>query len=281
VGIVLVNYRGRDDTLECLESLRWLTYPSVVTVLVDNASGDGCPAAVRERFPRVEVIENRENLGFTGGNNVGIRTALELGAEFVFLLNNDTTVHPALLGWLVSALTMDPKLGIVGPTMYYYDNPTEVWATGGKMDWRGQSTLLTEHEPCDFIVGAGLMIRREVLREIGLFDDRFFLYYEESDLCARARAAGWGIASVPQAALWHKISKTTGADSPLTLYYMRRNQLLYLRNRGNRAGLLAALADSLRLLFVWTLKRAGNRAALGQALADFRAGRLGRQTVQN
>ncbi len=281
VGIVIINYKGKADTLECLESLRWLSYPNYFTVLVDNASNDDCPEAVREKFPEVVVIESRENLGFTGGNNLGIRSAVEKEAEFIFLLNNDTTVHPALLGWLVSTLISDPKCGIVGPTMNYYDQPEVVWATGGKMDWRGQSTLLTDGEPPDFIVGAGLMVRSEVLGQIGLFDDRFFLYYEESDLCARALDAGWTIKVAPEGVLWHKVSRSTGAGSPLTLYYMRRNQLLYLRNRENRAGLRAAMLDGLRLLAVWTLKRNPHRAALRQALDDFRAGRFGRQDVQN
>jgi GT2 family glycosyltransferase len=250
-------------------------------VLVDNASDDGCPEAVRESFPETVVIECAENLGFTGGNNIGIEAAQAHGAEFLFLLNNDTTVHPALLGWLVSALVMDPKLGIVGPTMYFYSDPQNVWATGGRIDSRGQSTLLTQGEPPDFIIGAGLLVRRTVLQQIGLLDDRFFLYYEESDLCARAKDAGWGIASVTQGALWHKVSASTGRDSLLTVYYMRRNQLLYLQKRQNRAGLRAAFIDSLRLLLVWTLKRNPRRGALRQALADFRAGRFGKQTVQS
>lgn len=276
-----MNYKGKADTLECLESLRWLTYPNWLAVLVDNASADGCPEAVRESFPETVVIESQENLGFTGGNNIGIKAALERGAEYIFLLNNDTTVHPSLLGWLVSALVMNPRLGIVGPTMFFYDEPLKVWSTGGKMDARGQSILLTEGESPDFIVGAGLMTRRSVLEQIGAFDDQFFLYYEESDLCARAKEAGWEIASVTPAALWHKVSKATGLDSPLTVYYMRRNQLLYLQKRENKAGLRAAFLDGLRLLLVWTIKRNPRRAALRQALSDFRAGRLGRQTVQS
>jgi GT2 family glycosyltransferase len=281
VGIVIINYKGKGDTLECLESLRWLSYPNYFTVLVDNNSQDGCVEVVRNNFPEVIVIESRDNLGFTGGNNLGIRSAVEQEAEFIFLLNNDTTVHPALLGWLVSTLILDPKCGIVGPTMNYYDHPEEVWATGGKMDWRGQSTLLTHGEPPDFIVGAGLMVRSDTLGQIGLFDDRFFLYYEESDLCARALDAGWTLHVAPEGVLWHKVSKSTGTDSALTLYYMRRNQLLYLKNRKNRAGLRAAMLDGLRLLAVWTLKRNPKRAALRQALEDFRAGRFGRQDIKN
>jgi GT2 family glycosyltransferase len=286
VGIVLVNYNGRDDTLECLESLGDLSYPNWFAVLVDNASTDGCAAAVRASFPEVRVIESAENLGFAGGNNVGIRAALERGAEFLFLLNNDTTVAPDLLERLTDAFAADPALWIAGPVMCYYDDPQIVWSAGGRIDDRGQSLQLGQGQrvdaprdpvtPVDFVVGCGLMIRRAVLERVGLLDEAFFLYYEETDLCARVRAAGGTVATVASGRLWHKISRSTGTDSPATLYYMRRNQLLYLRRHGTWPGRAAAIVDSLRLLLVWTLQRNPKRTALRRALRDYFTGRLGK-----
>ena len=285
VGIVLVNYKGRDDTLECLTSLADLTYPRWFAVLVDNASADGTPEAVRRDFPDVAVIECEENLGFAGGNNVGTREALARGADFVFFLNNDTTVDPNLLGYLVSLFTMRPRVGIAGALMLYYDEPEVVWSAGGRIDGRGQSfqtgqgrpaSEFTEVTAVDFVVGCGLMARAGLFSQVGLLDEMYFLYYEETDWCARVKEAGWEIVTEPRAKLWHKVSRTTGGDSPLTLYYMRRNQLLYLKKHGGKAGQAGALLDAVRLLGVWTLKRHPHRAALARAIADFRAGRFGK-----
>lgn len=254
-------------------------------MLVDNASADGTPEAVRQDFPDVAVIQCDENLGFAGGNNVGTREALARGADFVFFLNNDTTVDPNLLGYLVSVFTTRPKVGIAGALMLYYDEPEVVWSAGGKIDGRGQSFQIgqgkssdefTEVAPVDFVVGCGLMARAELFSQVGLLDEQYFLYYEETDWCARVKDAGWEIVTEPKARLWHKVSRSTGGDSPLTLYYMRRNQLLYLKKRGNKSGVTAALLDAVRLLGVWTLKRHPHRAALARAIGDFRAGRFGK-----
>jgi hypothetical protein len=289
VGIVIVNYKGRDDTLECLASLERLAYAPVDVVLVDQASGDGTPAAVRERFPDVHVVENPVNNGFAGGNNVGIREALSRGADYLFLLNNDTVVDPDVLGPLVALSEMDPSVGVVGPKMLYHGQPNTVWAAGGRIDASGNSMLLDEGTPdtpggeprdVDFVVGCGLLVRRDVLEKIGLLDERFFLYYEESDLCARARGAGYRVVSHPGARLWHKVSRSTGADSEVTLYYMRRNVLLYLARHGTRAGRTRALADSLRLALVWTAQgKHRRRRVLLRAVGDYVRGNFGKAKV--
>lgn len=289
VAIVIVNYRGRDDTLECLQSLQGLTYPRWRAYLVDQASADGTPAAVRDRFPNVVVIENAVNNGFAGGNNCAIRQALEDGAVYVFLLNNDTTVAPDLLDRLVNAAEAEASVGILGPIMLYHAEPEIVWSTGGRVSWRGEVEMLgqgeTRHEAQakpwepDYVVGCGMLLKRVVLEQIGLLDDQYFLYYEETDLSARARRAGWGVKTVNDAVLWHKVSRSTGTDSDLTLYYMRRNVLLYLwRNAPHRLlAVSAALADTLRLSLVWRVQGRNKRAKLLQrAMADFLRGRLGR-----
>jgi len=252
---------------------------------------DGTPEAVRKQFSTVHVIENDANNGFAGGNNVGIRAALSRGAVYLFLLNNDTEVEPGLLEPLVARAESDPKIGIVGPTMLYHARPNIVWSAGGRIDWRGQSVLLDEGSRAndeanrgnahdvDFIVGCGLLVKRSVLEAVGLLDERYFLYFEETDLCARAREAGWRVLHEPRARLWHKVSQSTGEDSPLTLYYMRRNVLLYLGERGERPwlGRAAALYDTLRLVLVWTLQRKTNRRnVLLRAVRDYFGRRFGR-----
>ena len=285
IGIVIVCYNGVADTVECLESLRKLTYTNFFTVVVDNASRDSTAEIVREQFSEVTLIVNPQNTGFTGGNQTGVREVIQRGAEFIFLLNPDTIVAPDLLERLLETWEAQPNLGALGPLMLLYDEPETVWSAGGQLDRRGQVMHVLQgesapqdvlYQPCPFVSGCGLLFSRSVFERVGFFDERFFLYYEESDLCARIRKAGYEIGTAFQARLWHKVSRATGTDSPLTLYYMRRNQLLYLQKHGTRAGQLAGLMDTIYLLMVWTLTKHAHRATLLRALRDFRKGNFGR-----
>jgi hypothetical protein len=196
IGVVVVNYKGLADTVECLESLKTLTYPSFFVVVVDNASGNEEADKIASAFPTVEVLPQSKNLGFTGGNNVGIKRVLDRGADYVFLLNNDTTVPPSLLDVLCAAMASDATLGAVGPIMLYYDQPDRVAAAGASLDYKGRcfnhlSNLTLEEvtrlDPFDveFVHGSALMLRRSVIEATGLLDDRFFLNFEEIDWCTR------------------------------------------------------------------------------------------------
>ena len=288
VAIIIINYKGREDTLECLQSLTQLTYSPYEIILVDQDSKDGTPDVVRASFPSVHVIANPINNGFAGGNNVGLRVAMERSAEYLFLLNNDTVVEPGLLEPLVSLAGSDPQIGVVGPAMLYHAQPDTIWSAGGTIDWQGNSNrpgVDTVYMPggtpqdVDFIVGCGLLVKRSVLEQVGLFDERYFLYFEETDLCARIREAGYRVVYQPAARLWHKVSRSTGADSELTLYYMRRNALLYLRLHGMRGamGVLAGLYSALRLAAVWTVQgKRRRRTVLLCAIGDFLRGRFGK-----
>jgi GT2 family glycosyltransferase len=289
VAVILVNYRGRADTLECLASLRGLTYPNVLVYVVDQASGDGTPDAIRADFPEVRVIENPTNDGFAGGNNRGIEAALRDGAAYLYLLNNDTTVAPDLLEPLVSVMRADAGIGVAGSLMLFHGEPETVWASGGIMTPEGNSLLRDTEKPVgaigaepfavDFVIGCGLMTRREVVETLGPLDEAYFLYYEETDFNARVARSGRRIVTVPASRLWHKVSRSTDQSSDLTLYYMRRNRLLYLSRYGDdpERRVRSAILDDLRL--VASLLRRGKlkRArTLLRAVADFRAGRLGK-----
>jgi GT2 family glycosyltransferase len=289
VAIIIINYRGRKDTLECLESLQGLTYPAYTVYVVDQDSKDGTVEAVASSYPAVRVLVNPVNNGFAGGNNVGIRQAIADGTHYLFLLNNDTTVAPDLLERLVERAESDPKIAVVGPLMLYYKEPEIVWSAGGRMSENGTSEMLAdgerletvpvESQDVDFIVGCGLLVKRTVLEQVGLMDERYFLYYEETDLCARIRRAGWRIVTEPQARLWHKISGTTGKESELTLYYMRRNVLLYLREHARHPArrVLWGVLDSLYLSSVWLLRgQYRRRRVLLRAVGDFLRGRFGK-----
>jgi len=242
VWIVVVNYDGLADTQKCLRSLAGLSYPRCHVVLVDNASSEDPTPAIRTEFPACDLIRNPENGGWAGGNNTGIRHALERGADYVLLLNNDTTVAPDLVDRLVTAATARPHFGVLGPIIRFMDDPDEVMTDGCKFnDARVPGFLqrlpvpLQRHEPpavasVDIVNGCCMMVAASVLRRVGLIDERFFLVHEESDLCLRVKRGGHGCGVLGEALVWHKGSsafRRTGKK--LQRYYDARNLLLLLR----------------------------------------------------
>lgn len=297
VAIVILTWNQRDLTLDCLASLAGMSYPSdrLQIVVVDNGSRDDTVTAVHERFPNVTVLENGDNLGFAEGNNVGIRHALQGQTEYVMLLNNDTVVDAQMLSILVQALHQHPQVGIVGPKMLYFDPPDLIWCAGNRIDWRmGGSVRLQAEEPdtttaqspraVDFITACGILLRRQVIEQIGLLDPRFFIYYEETDWCVRASRVGWSIFYVPTACLWHKVSAAMGTTSPATEYYMNRNVLLFLaKNRqgiGRWTSIGLAAGRNLLAIAAYTAKphagqRIPHRNARLLALRDALTGRWG------
>jgi hypothetical protein len=299
VAIIILNWNGLVDTLACLASLSCLDYPDYNLVVVDNASSDDSVAAIRSAYPQVTLIESGDNLGYVGGNNVGLDYARTLGADYALLLNNDTEVSPDFLSLLVEAAEADPAVGIVGPLIYYFDQPERVWSAGGVIDWqRGNTYLLGLNEPdrrqfgstpfaVDYVTGCALLIKMPVVEQVGLLDPRFFAYYEETEWCARVARAGFKILLVPQAKIWHKISLVAREASPQVHYYMTRNRLLFLKL--TKMGLfpwLKTIFDYSRTLLSWTIKpkwrsKAPQRRAMLQAISDYRRGNFGRVEVLN
>lgn len=297
VSIIVLNYNSRQDTLDCLHSLEHLTYPNVDVIMVDNGSTDGTVDAVRAAYPEMTVIDTGKNLGFTGGNNVGIQHALDNGADYIMLLNNDTIVAPDMIDIMIDTMEADPALGVTGPMIYYYDAPDTIWSAGGSIDWgHGLTSMIGLNEEdkgqfgeaprrVDFVTGCAMLARREVWQTVGLLDDKFFMYYEETEWCVRATRAGHHIAFVPTAMMWHKISIEARATSPRTYYYMTRNRLLFLSN--SRAGLrtwLNTFTEYGRTLASWTLRpkwqdRRHLRGVMLRAIRDFSIGRFGQMLI--
>lgn len=238
--IILLNWNGRDDTLACLESVRKIDYKNFEVVVVDNGSIDDSVKVIRETFPEVTVLETGENLGFAGGNNVGIRHALEKGADYLFLLNNDTVVDPQILGRFMDATAHIGQEGILGAKIYYYLEPEKIWYAGAKWN-RENSCFLHVGQDCmddgksfntisetDYACGCALFVSARLLHRIGLLDEEYFLTFEETDLCYRAKKLGWKSYFVPEAKVWHKVSTSFGgAGSPMVSYYLTRNKLLW------------------------------------------------------
>ncbi|HVC35768.1 MAG TPA: glycosyltransferase family 2 protein [Chloroflexota bacterium] len=291
VGIIVLNWNRLDETIACLESVETLEYPAYEVVVVDNGSTDGSPATIRQRFPAVPLIENRRNLGFAAGNNVGIARLMERGVDYLFLLNNDTEVAADLLRILVDAGERDARVGMLGPTIYYQDPAHVIWSAGGTVDRYGVSRHLHADQSeavvsesgqrVDYVTGCAILVKRAVVEAVGVLDERFFMYFEETEWCARARAAGFHVAHVPAARLWHKIMPTSRTYSRTYLYLMARNRLLYLRCRGaSPLVIFVALVDLLRTAASWSYrsKHHDKRAVSGAlvlGVRDFALGRFG------
>lgn len=209
VCIVTLNWRGVEDTLSCLESLRELVYPNFFVLVVDNGSGDDSVVRIADEYPDVDLLETGANLGFAGGCNVGIRRALECGADYVWLLNSDTWVDPRALETLVETAEGDSRLGAVGSVICDQGEQDRVLAWGGGwIDLRfGRPHHALHAVPgaeLDYLTGASLLLRASALEEVGLLDEQFFLYWEETDLCFRLRAHGWRLGVASGSRVWHR-----------------------------------------------------------------------------
>jgi len=253
VSVIILNWNGKDDTLECLKSLESVAYSNLEVIVVDNGgSTDGSQEAVRRQFPSVILMEVSGNRGFAGGNNVAIAKA---SGDYYFLLNNDTVVDKNVIAELVRVAESDKTVGIAGPKMYFYDRKNVFWFAGGFMQkhygtlHRGYNEEDHEQydkiEDVDLISGCALLIKRGVVEKIGLLDEEFFLYYEDADWCLRAKKAGYRVVYVPGAKIWHKCSGTTNKDRESASFHTEKNILLLARK--NNFGLLFYLLDAMHL----------------------------------
>lgn len=293
IAIVVLTWNGCELTLACLHSLAALDLP-VQLIVVDNGSTDSTVDAVRAQFPAVTVLETGENLGYAGGNNMGIRHALAQRADYIGILNNDVTAAPDFLMPLVEVFQKNPKAGIVTPLIAEAINPQCVWALGASVDRRtgtvqrlhaGEDTAAAQKlSPfeVDVAPGAAMLVKKEIFKQIGLLDENFYLYYEEADWCLRAKQAGHQILAVPSSVVWHRVSATLGHISPLIDYYMLRNQLRFIAHHWPRANRLYVLGRvilrNLLTIAAYTAKpRGGQRVPHRNArLLAFRDATLGR-----
>ena len=244
--VVLVNFNGTADTRACVRSLAG--QPASV-VLVDNASAPDPTAQLREEFPGIHFVRSEVNGGWAGGNNLGLRFALDRGADLVVLLNNDTTVSPDLIARLVAAAEAYPEFGIIGPVIRFMDPPCEVQTDGvafNRPDRPGffqrspvplDSREIPQVSEVDIVNGCCLMVRREVVERIGLIDEDFFLIHEESDFCLRSQRAGFRNGVLAEALVWHKGSSTFKREGKrLQRYFDARNLVKLIARHGHRRG---------------------------------------------
>ena len=302
VSVIILNYNGQDDTYDCLKSLEHVRLSQdtkLEIIVVDNGSVDEFRVQSSEfRVNEIKVIRNEENLGFSGGNNVGIKYAIKNGADYVLILNNDTIVDKNLIQELLNAANADFSNGILAPKIYFapgfefhknrYGKKEQgkvFWYAGGQMDWKNvighhrgvdevDSGQFETMEETSFASGCSLMIRKDVLNKIGFFDEKHFLYYEDSDLCERVKKAGFKIIYAPHAMLWHKNAGSAGGSgSKLQDYYITRNRLIFGMRHAPIRAKLALFRESLRVLL-------SGRYWQKRGVLDFYLNRFGKGSYQ-
>ncbi|MDO8573141.1 MAG: glycosyltransferase family 2 protein [Candidatus Daviesbacteria bacterium] len=273
IAIITLNYNGKKDTLELLESLsslRTMNY-ELRTIVVDNGSVDGSVSVIHQAFPEVDILQTGNNSGFSGGFNKGIDYAKIWGADYFLLINNDCVIKDDnLLAELLRTIQSDPKKGFVSPKIYFApgfefrkdykkeDLGKVIWYAGGKFDWdniqsvhRGIDEIdIGQYdwvEETEIFSGACVLIRKEVFEKTGGFDERFFLYFEDSDLAKRALDAGFRIYYDGSVSIYHKVSRSTGIGSKITDYYHTRNRLFFGMKYGKFRTRVALLREALKL----------------------------------
>lgn len=293
IAVVVLNFNGIQDTLQCIYRVmqQKLAGFSIEIIIVDNASIDGSVEKIKQKFPHIHLLLNSENLGFAEGNNIGIKYALKKDVDFILILNNDTVLEESMILRCVEAAASEPKGGIFGPKIYFTkgkethkskyqksDLGNVIWYAGGKIDWdhvsashRGVDEVdkgqYNEKIKTTFVSGCAMFVRRSVFEKVGLFDKKYFMYFEDVDLCIRARKKGFEALYIPSAVLWHKNAGSSGGTgSELQVYYQTRNRLLLGMRYAPVKTKLALYREALVMLMKGT---AVQKQAVGDHLRNF------------
>lgn len=290
VGVILLNWNGLQDTLKCLDSLGKSEYLNWVPIVVDNDSAED-PREITELFPEVVLVENSENLGFAGGNNVGFAKAMELGCEYCWVLNNDTEVEPDCLTKLVDAMESNPECGAITNLIIYFYQPELSWFAGGDLK-RGlpcirgyfspietEGKSLGEIEDTDYLCGCSFIAKTSLLGQIKGFDEAYFCYVEDVDISMRIKEVGYSIGYLHSAVVRHKVSRASGNHSPIKLYYKHRNLLYFLDKYDMpNSTRIKWLLGSMRFILSLVIKHSKPKPAwyLARGLWDGERGNMGK-----
>ena len=238
VSIITINYNESNVTLDMLESARNLTYSNYEIIVVDNASPNDNPDIIKEKYPEVVLIKSLENLGFAGGNNLGVKQAK---GTYLLFINNDTIVPPDFIQPLVETLQNDENIGMVSPKIKFHWDPSLIQYAGytPMNHWTIRNNSIGYHQKDDgsydkpgetqSIHGAAMMVPRTVVDKVGMMTEVYFLYYEEHDWAEMIKRGGYKIYYQPKSYILHKESISTGKFSPLKTYYISRNRILFAR----------------------------------------------------
>lgn len=264
VWIIILDYFHHEDTLECLAALEQDPYPNRTTVVL-YFGHEAARQNIQEKFPNVQIVVLKENLGYAGNNNIGIQMAIDHEAEWVYLLNEDAISQGRSLSSLIAQGQQDSKIGVVGPFVLHYEDSSIIQTAGGILDshWNAAHHGYNEKNTgqfsqpldVDYISGCALLMRRECIEDIGLFDERFFMYWEETDWCMRAREREWRVVMSPAAHVLHKGVGLNYSPSPMVTYYYTRNRFLFLSKHAVSVRVFAQVwMETLRTIFSWSIK---------------------------
>ena len=298
IAVIILHYQNNEDTKECLSSLftNHKKTDNLHTFVVSNSPVNKLSEFIEKKYPQVEILENQDNLGFAQGVNLGIKKALDNNCNYIILLNNDTLLAKDTITQLVSFAKVHQSVGLVSPKIYFApgfeyhkdrykteDKGRVLWYAGGIIDWaniyamhRGVDEIdkgqFDEVRDTDFATGCCLLIKREVIEQIGLFDEKYFLYFEDIDFSLRAKRREFRVVYFPKAHLWHKNAETSGKPgSALHIYYQTRNRLYFGYKYATFRAKKALFFDSLRLFLKGKIYR--------KAVADYYLGRMGKGTI--
>lgn len=247
VSVIILNYNNPDETLKCLDSVLKISYSNLNVIIIDNASTSGYENInnVAKNQTRISLVRNKENLGYGGGNNVGIKFAMKQGSDYIFILNNDTQVPPEILTNLIEEAERDKGIGIIAPAINEGNRTTY----GGRIKWlkpelkhissKSYPSTISQSSSygtsklkatslSDYIPGAAMLVRKEVFEKVGLLPEEYFLYFEDADFSMRAKKAGFKLKVMPEVMIYHNVSSSAlKLGSPLILRYHMRNSLLF------------------------------------------------------
>ena len=278
VAAIVLNYNGRDLTLQTIASLERLTHEDLEIVVVDNGSSDGSREAVQAAFPEVTALRVEVNRGISVGLNAGITYAMERGFDYLLILNNDIEADPRLVTELLAVAERDPSIGCVGPKTYYYADRHRLWSAGGLIRFReavtrerGMGDLdagqYERDQEMDYINGCAMLVPRRVVEAIGLWDPIYTVGVEDADWCLRMRRAGFGCWYAHRAVLWHMVSPTTGGYKPTRTFNTGRNTAIFVRRFASplqRLTFWLCLVATIPAAFLRELPRGNQAAALAK-----------------
>ena len=257
VFIIVLNYKNGEGTISCIKSLEKLDYENIEIVIVDNNSDDKSGDLIHKKFPHMHYIQTGENLGYSGGNNIGIRYALDKGANYIWILNPDTLVEPNTLVELLKGFA-EKSVGIVCPKIYYQDDKNKVWFVDSTLDIKSglanhkdfgliDQGQFNSPKELEWATGASLLIRSDVFKKIGLFDPNYFLFFEDVDFSVRTKNAGFTILFQPKAHVYHTVGGSVGKGNPRNEFYKTRNRLYFIKKFNSQYVFLHELTKELIL----------------------------------
>jgi hypothetical protein len=279
VAALILNYNGREVTLQALGSLVQSDYPALDLVVIDNGSTDGSSTAIEEAFPQVIVLRVAENHGPANGCNTGMRWALDRGYDYQLILNNDIEVASDFVSQLVAVAESDLGIGCVGPKGYYYWDRERIWSAGGILRFkesvtkeRGEGEIdrgqYDRDEEVDYVNGCAMLVRRQAIEAAGFWDPIYFLSVEDGDFCMRVKREGYRCFYAHRAKLWHMVSQSTGGYKPGKTFQTGRSSAIFVRRYANPWQWFTALlfiAAALPVAFVRELPRGNTAAVMAKA----------------